>query len=244
VAIVGSRTATPTARHFARRLGADLAAAGLTVVSGLARGVDAAAHEGALEEGRSLAVLGCGADVIYPREHDGLAARVAERGALVSELAPGTPPRPRHFPLRNRIISGLSLAVIVVEASERSGSLITARAALEQGRDVLAVPGNVLSGRSSGCHALIRDGAGLVEKAADVLSCLGVTAVAPRPGGRTNSLQSNGLDETMAVGEPYSVDDLAAATSRPVDALLAELSHLELAGRVTRTDGGRYVRLD
>ncbi len=144
------------------------------VVSGLARGVDSAAHRGALEAGGlTVAVLGCGADVVYPAEHRGLAREVAERGALVSELAPGTRPHPHFFPLRNRIISGLARAVVVIEAGEKSGSLITARSALEQGREVLAVPGNVLSGRNRGGHALLRDGAKIVETADDILEELG-----------------------------------------------------------------------
>src|SRR5262249_41019651 len=148
----------------AERLAADLASRRIVVVSGLARGVDAAAHEGALSVGGpTVAVLGSGADVVYPREHAALAAAVAREGALISELEPGTPPRPMFFPQRNRIISGLARAVVVVEAGERSGSLITARFALEQGRDVLAVPGNVLSGRNRGGHRLLRDGAKIVE---------------------------------------------------------------------------------
>jgi DNA processing protein len=246
VAIVGSRAATPTALTIARRLGRELAEKGLVVVSGMARGVDAAAHQGALDaEGGTVAVLGSGADVIYPPEHATLATRIAATGVIVSELAPGTPPRPKHFPLRNRIISGVSEAVVVVEASERSGSLITARAALEQGREVLAVPGNVLSGRSRGCHALIRDGARIVETAGDVIEQLrwepGHSA---RPSGGTNSLQLNGLEETMAIGEQYTVDDLASDTGRSTAALLAELGTLELSGRIVRTAGGHYVRLD
>ena len=152
VAIVGSRTASPYAREVAARLGADLAARGVAVVSGLARGGPPRRPR---REGVTMAVLGCGADVVYPREHGALLAQLAQQGAAVSELAPGAPPRPFHFPRRNRIISGLSLAVVVVEASERSGSLITARCAAEQGREVMAVPGNVLSGRSRGGHALI-----------------------------------------------------------------------------------------
>jgi DNA processing protein len=245
VAIVGSRSATPAAVTLARRLGAELADAGLVVVSGLARGVDAAAHEGALTVGATIAVLGCGADVVYPREHQQLAGRIAKAGLILSEFAPGTPPRPRHFPLRNRIISGLSLAVVVVEASDRSGSLITARMALEQGRDVLAVPGNVLSGRSRGCHALIRDGARLVESAADVIEQIQWTRNRPTKMSRgTNSLQLNELEETMAVGEAYTVDALAAATGRPAADLLSQLGALELAGRLTRIAGGQYVRLD
>ena len=170
VAIVGSRRASPYGLEVARRLGADLARRQVTVVSGMARGVDSAAHRGALEGGGvTVAVFGCGVDVIYPPEHGALAARIADRGALVSEFPPGMAPLKSNFPQRNRIISGLSLAVVVVEAAEGSGSLITAEFALEQGRAVLAVPGNVLGGRNYGAHALLRDGAKLVECADDIL---------------------------------------------------------------------------
>jgi len=245
VAIVGARQASPAGLDIARRLASDLAAAALVIVSGMARGVDAAAHLGALEQGAgTIAVLGCGTDVVYPSEHATLAERIRQTGLVVSELLPGTPPLPYHFPLRNRIISGLSRAVIVIEASERSGSLITARAALDQNRDVLAVPGTVTSGRSKGCHALIKDGARLVETVEDVLQELNWR----RPGsetiqGRKTSVLSV-LEASMDAGEPYSVDDLAARSGRDTPGLLAELGALELAGRVQRTEGGRFVRLD
>ena len=164
------RAASAAAIETARTLAADLARRGVAVVSGLARGVDSAAHKGALDGGGvTVAVLGSGADRVYPPEHDGLARDIAVRGAVVSELAPGAPPLPEHFPARNRIISGLARAVVVVQAAERSGSLITARCALEQGRDVMAVPGLVLSGRNHGAHALIKDGAKLIETVDDIL---------------------------------------------------------------------------
>jgi DNA processing protein len=244
VAVVGSRAATPTGLAMARRLGQELGGAGLVVVSGMARGVDAAAHEGALDVGgRTVAILGCGADVVYPAQHAALARRIAETGVLASELPPGTPPRAGHFPLRNRIISGLAQAVVVIEASEKSGSLITARAALEQGREVLAVPGNVLSGRSRGCHALIRDGAALVEAVQDVFDAIRWAPARPVPTESSmNSLQFKGLEETMAVGEPYSVEDLVAQTGRQTPDLMAELGELELAGKIQRVAGGCYVR--
>jgi DNA processing protein len=246
VAVVGSRAATPAALAIARRLGRELADAGLVVVSGMARGVDGAAHQGALDSGgATVAVLGSGPDVAYPREHGELAARIAASGAVVSEFVPGTPPRPGHFPLRNRIISGLSEGVVVVEASEKSGSLITARAALEQGREVMAVPGNVLSGRSRGCHSLIRDGARIVEAVGDILEQLRrPLPVQSQVPAVTNSLQLKGLEGTMAIGEPYTVDDLAGETGRATAALLADLGVLEVSGRVIRTPGGHYVRLD
>jgi DNA processing protein len=253
VAVVGSRRATPSGLAVARRLAADLAEAGLCVVSGLARGVDGAAHAGALAVGRStVAVLGCGADIVYPREHASLAARVAEAGALVSEFSPGTPPLPPHFPIRNRIISGLALAVVIVEASDKSGSLITARTALEQGRDVLAVPGSVLSGQYRGSHALIKDGARLVETVTDVFEEIGWVALPgaarprPTPGSTRDGPQAHpsALEHVMAPGEPYSVEDLAARTRRPTHDLLAEIGSLEVLGRIVRAAGGRFVRLD
>jgi DNA processing protein len=253
VAVVGSRRPTPTGLAVARRLASDLAEAGLCVVSGLARGVDGAAHEGALAVGGStIAVLGCGADIVYPREHAALAARIVEVGALVSEFSPGTPPLPRHFPIRNRVISGLALAVVIVEASDKSGSLITARMALEQGRDVLAVPGSVLSGQYRGSHALIKDGARLVETVTDVLEEIGWVALpeAGRPGptpGATrggSATHPSDLEHAMAPGEPYSVDDLAAMTPWTTPDLLAEIGRLEVQGRIVRAAGGRFVRLD
>jgi DNA processing protein len=173
VAIVGSRAASPLSLEVAGELGRQLAEH-LVVVSGLARGVDAAAHRGALETGTTLAVLGCGADVVYPAEHRTLSDAIAAAGALIAEGVPGTPPRRDHFPRRNRLISGLSLGVVVVEASARSGSLITARLALDQGREVMAVPGPVTGERHRGAHALIRDGGALVESAADVFAVLGI----------------------------------------------------------------------
>jgi DNA processing protein len=254
IAVVGSRNATPAGLDAARRIGRDIAEAGLTVVSGLARGIDAAAHAGALAAGgTTIAVLGCGADVVYPSGHAALAANVAAAGAIVSEFPPGTPPLPWHFPLRNRIISGLSRGVVVVEASERSGSLITARAALEQGREVLAVPGGIASGQHRGCHGLIKDGARLVETVEDILEQVGWDrrpAMSSRsgtgrsPGVDSKSLSNNDLERVMASGETYGLDDLVERTGRAAPDLLAELTRLEIAGKVTRSGGGGFVRLD
>lgn len=246
MAVVGARDATPAGLAVARRLAGGLAEAGLVVVSGMARGVDGAAHGGALDAGGlTVAVLGCGADVVYPRQHVTLAGEVRRSGALVSELPPGTAPLPRHFPLRNRIISGLARAVVVIEASERSGSLITARMALEQGRDVLAVPGGVASGRHRGCHALIKDGARLVETVGDILEEIGWS---PPPENHTDpffkSLKTSRLDIVMAEGEAYNLDELAARTGQSAAVLLAELGRLEVAGRVVRLGAGNFVRLD
>ena len=175
--IVGPKLANLAfgALSTAKRIAADLASAGLVIASGMARGVDSAAHLGALDSsGQTIAVLGSGVDVVYPAEHAALACSIAASGAVVSELAPGTPPRRMFFPRRNRIISGLSRAVVVIEAGERSGSLITARLALEQGRSVLAVPGNVLTGRNRGAHGLLRAGAKIVESADDILEELAI----------------------------------------------------------------------
>ncbi len=183
VAIVGSRAATPYALDVAYRLGQELSDRGMVVASGLARGVDSAAHRGCLGGvAPTVAVLGSGLDRIYPAEHQTLAREISDKGLLVSELGPGAAPLQEHFPLRNRIISGISLAVVVVEASEKSGSLITARCALEQGRDVLAVPGSVLSGRNRGSHSLLKDGAKVVESAVDILEGLGWPMSRSAPG--------------------------------------------------------------
>lgn len=245
VAIVGSRRSTPAGLVVARQLGGDLAAAGWTIVSGMALGVDGAAHEAALDAGgETVAVLGCGADVVYPYQHQALAARIAGCGRILSEFPPGSAPRPWHFPLRNRIISGLAHAVVVVEASEKSGSLITARLAMEQGRDVLAVPGSAASGRYRGSHALIRDGARLVETVDDILDELEGVSRRNRTPRADKAIAVSRLEAAMAPGEAYSVDDLAAATGRSAADLLAELGALEVAGRIGRAGGGNFVRLD
>ena len=246
IAVVGSRRGTPTGLTTASRLGNELAAAGIVVVSGLALGIDGAAHRGALDAaGDTVAVLGCGVDRTYPRQHAALATAILERGAVISEFPPGTSAQPWHFPLRNRIISGLARAVVVVEAHLKSGSLITARAALEQGRDVLAVPGNVASGCYRGSHALIKDGARLVETVEDVLDEVGWRPVPERPAGATDKRPKiNQLDGVITPGAPIGLDELLARTGRPVTDLLAELSELELAGKVTKLASGGFVRLD
>lgn len=244
VAIVGSRAAGPLALEIAGALGRDLAST-LVVVSGLARGVDAAAHRGAIETGQTVAVLGSGVDIIYPSEHRLLADAITAAGALVSETVPGTPPRRDNFPRRNRLISGLSLGIVVVEASPKSGSLITARVALDQGREVMAVPGAVAGERNSGAHALIRDGAALVECAADVRSVLGLAAptgeVAPAPAARARR-PDDPLLQQMTPGETYDLERLMASTGETAVALLRRLLDLELAGAVARVPGGRFFR--
>jgi DNA processing protein len=242
VAIVGSRAGSEYACAVAGRLSADLASRGVAVVSGLARGVDSAAHRGALDAGGvTVAVLGCGADIVYPAEHRALAGAIARGGAIVSELAPGTPPQPHFFPRRNRIISGLSRAVVIVEAGEKSGSLITARSALEQGRDVLAVPGSVLTERNRGGHALLRDGAKIVETADDILEEIGIGAPA---GGRTAAATADPILGSLAPGEPSSIDDISERTGLTAARLLPRLCDLELRGLLRRAGGGRFVRVD
>lgn len=246
VAVVGSRAATPYALEVAQRLGEELASRDVVVVSGLARGVDSAAHRGSLAGGGpTLAVLGSGLDRIYPPEHEELAVNVSNRGVLLSELGPGGEPLAEHFPLRNRIISGISLAVVVVEASEKSGSLITARYALEQGRDVMAVPGSILSGRNRGSHSLLKDGAKVVETADDILEELGwpSSRLESVPIDVPKSLISDGLLLGMAPGEAYGLEDLMALTGLGASRLLARLTEFELRGLVAGVGGGRYIRI-
>jgi DNA processing protein len=243
VAIVGSRAGSPYGLSVAERLAADLAGHGIVVVSGLARGIDSAAHRGALAaNGSTLAVLGSAADVIYPAEHRDLARRIEADGAVLSELVPGTPPRQPFFPLRNRVISGLCRAVLIVEAGEKSGSLITARCALEQGREVLAVPGNVLNGRNRGGHALLRDGAKIVESADDILEELSV-----RVPGRPDPVGLSGPEDlvlrNLPAGEPCDLDVIADRTGLPSPRLLPRLFELEIQGLVRRVGGGRFVRV-
>jgi DNA processing protein len=214
-------------------------------VSGLARGVDAAAHDGALRAGgKTIAVLGSGADTIYPPEHGALAERIRQSGAVVSEFVPGTPPLPHHFPLRNRIISGLSRGVVLIEASDRSGSLITARAALDQGREVLVVPGNPASGQYAGSHRLIKDGAVLVETVQDVLDALGWISPHPARAETGNIKEISRLEGFMPEGETVTIEQLSSATGLKAGVLLAELSQLELAGRILRVPGAGFVKVD
>ena len=242
VGVVGSRDALPASLAIARKLGRELSDAGVTVVSGLAVGVDGAAHAGALEgAGRTIAVLGSGLARVYPASHRELARRIQERGAVITELPADAEPIPSHFPLRNRIISGLSRAVVVVEAGDKSGSLITARMASEQNRSVLAVPGGPLSGRHRGSHGLIKDGARLVETVDDILDEIRWCGTI---GGQkdSNPLEISELEANMALGENYSVDELAVITGRIAGDLVAELAMLELAGRVKRLASGEFAR--
>ena len=242
VAVIGSRAATSYALQVGARIAAELAERDVVVVSGLARGVDSAAHRGCLDAGgATVAVQGCGLDRVYPPEHEELAGRIAGNGLVISELAPGAPPLPEHFPLRNRIISGISLATVVVEASERSGSLITARYALEQGRDVMVVPGSVLSGRNRGSHALLKDGAAVVESADDILQSLGWAAPAGASVARSRP-SSDPVLARMEPGEPYGLEALSALTGLAGSELLAKITDLEIAGRIL-VSAGRFMKL-
>jgi DNA processing protein len=255
VAVVGARRATEYGEGVAEELGAQLAARGITVVSGLARGIDSAAHRGALRAGgRTIAVLGSGADVIYPPENRRLAALIERRGAVLSQFAPGTPPLPHHFPLRNRVIAGLALAVVVVEAAERSGALITARLAAEFGREVMAVPGRVTSPASRGTHALIRDGAALVENWGDVVAalparwraCVTTSRFDPMPSGDRVAAGQGG-DEAVVLGvvgaEPTAMDVIIEKSGVSSGRAAALLLTLELEGRIRRIEGERFVRV-
>jgi len=258
VAVVGSRRATSYGLRVAEDLGHALAARGITLVSGLARGIDGAAHRGALRAGgRTIAVLGSGADVIYPPEHRPLASLVAESGALISPFAPGTPPLAYHFPARNRVIAGLALGVVVVEAAERSGALITARLASELGREVMAVPGGVTSAMSRGAHELIRDGATLVQGWEDVVAqlplqwreCVQPAERSARQGaGQPGGAPIVSADETAAVlrifgEEPVTIDAVIERSGVGSARAAALLLELELDGRVRQIAGKRFVQV-
>jgi DNA processing protein len=253
LSIVGTRRATPYGRDTARRLSRDLASFGLTIVSGLARGIDAAGHEGALEaSGRTLAVLGSGLENLYPPEHRRLADRIAERGAILSEFDLDEPPHARNFPRRNRIITGLTLGTLVVEAAAKSGSLISARLALEQNREVFAVPGPVSSPGSEGVHALLRDGARLVTRAEDVLEelrdevreALKYRATERRErsagGGTLDAEEQAVVALLLASHDALDLDRILDELSLPVDRALAALGRLEVMGRIARLPGGHY----
>ncbi|WP_133511205.1 DNA-processing protein DprA [Candidatus Thiosymbion oneisti] len=252
LAIVGSRNPTPTGRETTSDFARYLAACGLTIVSGLAIGIDGAAHAGALEGGRTVAVLGTGPDRVYPAAHRDLARRIAEKGALVTEYPPGTAPVGRNFPRRNRMISGLSLGTLVTEAALKSGSLITARYAVEQGREVFAIPGSIHNPLARGCHALIRDGAKLVESAADILEELApllgpLTAETTEPDGSGSGdpgdLDADYLRLLENLGhDPVSPDDLIRRTGLPAQDIASMLLLLELKGYVSSCPGGRYCR--
>ncbi|GGL75902.1 DNA-processing protein DprA [Wenxinia marina] len=260
VALVGARNASSLGTRMAARLGRALSGAGLVVVSGLARGIDAAAHQAALPA--TVAVCAGGVDVIYPQENADLAGRIAADGALVSDQPMGLVPQARHFPARNRLVSGLAGAVVVVEAAAKSGSLITARTALDQGRDVLAVPGHPFDARAAGCNLLIRDGATLVRGPEDVLEALGPLAAAPPRAHREQAPQetpaparpaSRPLREIAALHRvildrlgpsPMAEDQLIRDLGTPASAVSPALTDLELEGRISRQPGGLVARLN
>ena len=230
-----------------RHLPKSLSDAGLCIISGLAHGIDAAAHRGALRgQGSSIAVVGTGLDKVYPAANRDLAHALAQHGALISEFPLGTPPLAANFPRRNRLISGMSLGCLVVEASLQSGSLITARLALEQGRDVFAIPGSIHAPQSKGCHALLKQGAKLVETAQDILEELGGLAVSPAPAVNSKSRDSEGQDAALLehLGfDPVDVDTLSVRCGLTVSQLSAMLLSLELNGRICVLPGGLYQRI-
>jgi len=247
VAIVGTRKCSGYGRTVAHRLAEDLARRGFTIVSGLALGIDGEAHEGALDAGgRTVAVMATGPEITYPRQHRELRDRIADGGAVVSEFAFGTPPTRERFPARNRIISGMCLGVIVVEAPVKSGALITARLAGEQGREVFAVPGDVTRPLSRGCHALLKDGAQLVEYAEDVVEGLGILLQAV-PERRQLSVEDLPADEQRILEnlsfQPRHVDEVVGRADLPASKVTAALMILEMKGLVRRLPGSTFVRL-
>ena len=242
LAIVGSRSATPQGINNAEAFAKSLSEAGLCIISGMAHGIDAAAHRGALRgQGSSIAVIGTGLDKIYPAANRDLAHALASQGTLISEFPLGTPPLAANFPRRNRIISGMSVGCLVVEASLQSGSLITARLALEQGRDVFAIPGSIHAPQSKGCHALLKQGAKLVETAQDILEELGGLFTAPINGSATQGADSALLEQLGF--DPVDLDTLSARCGLTVSQLSAMLLTLELEGRVSALPGGLYQRI-
>jgi len=252
VAVVGARNASLNGKNFARKISADLGRAGLLVASGMARGLDAAAHEGAMDTG-TVAVLGGGVDVIYPKENAALYHQLVERGALMSEVPLGTKPQARHFPRRNRIISGLARATVVVEASLKSGSLITARMALEQGREVFAVPGSPNDPRAVGCNKLIKDGANLAQNAEDILEVLNPILNSPLSERKPLKFKHNSktlpdegelqkarlLIKEMLSPAPVTVDEIVRSCQFSPATVSLVLLELELAGRLERHPGNR-----
>ena len=254
LSMVGSRNPTVSGRRTASEFAGCLALAGLTITSGLALGIDTASHTGALEVGKAtVAVMGTGLDRVYPASNRDLAHRIAEHGALVSEFPVGTPPRPENFPRRNRIISGLSLGTLVVEAATRSGSLISARCAAEQGREVFAIPGSIHNPLSRGCHVLIRQGAKLVETAQDVLNELGAlaaaTTIAARPSDAVNmepppELADDYMQLLDSMGYSHTSVDMLVETSGLTPAVVSSmLLQLEMKGFIASCPGGLYNRL-
>jgi DNA processing protein len=242
LAVVGSRSATPQGINNAEAFAKSLSDAGLCIISGMAHGIDAAAHRGALRgQGGSIAIVGTGLDIVYPAANRDLAHMLAQQGTLVSEFPLATPPLAANFPRRNRLISGMSLGCLVVEASLQSGSLITARLALEQGRDVFAIPGSIHAPQSKGCHALLKQGAKLVETAQDILEELGGMLASP-----AQPSDSEGADSALLehLGfDPVDVDTLSSRCGLTIAELSAMLLALELSGRICVLPGGLYQRI-
>lgn len=244
VAVVGTRKVSPYGRQATEELSSFLASNGMTVVSGLARGVDAVAHQAALKAGgRTIGVLGSGVDIVYPPEHAALAERVMESGAILSDYAPGTPPDSFNFPPRNRIISGLSLAVVVVEAGETSGALITAEFAAEQGREVFAVPGGIYAPQSRGANRLIQNGAQPLLSAQDLMQALDITRIGKHKAARkilpADETETRLLNVLGA--EPLHVDEIRAQAQLPIEKVSAALTLMELKGMVRQVGGMNYV---
>ncbi|HUF18795.1 MAG TPA: DNA-processing protein DprA [Thermoanaerobaculia bacterium] len=245
VAVVGSRRASAYGQNAAAAIARSLSAAGVTVVSGMARGIDAAAHRAAMTEpGRTVAVLGTGIDQVYPRSHRQLAREIASSGLLLTEFSPGTPPRALNFPIRNRIIAGLSLGTVIVEATDRSGSLITARMAAEQGREVFGVPGPIFHAGSTGPHRLIQYGAKLVHDVDDIFVEIPALAAFAKPATvpTASGLNDDPLLSLIRFDEGLSVDELAALSGRAGHDLAEDLLRLEAAGSIRSLPGARYVR--
>ena len=245
VAIVGARNASAAACRFARGLAHDLGGEGLVVVSGLARGIDSAAHDGALDTG-TIAVIAGGIDVFYPPDNEERQRAIDERGLVLAEMPPGTEPRARHFPYRNRIIAGISAGTVVVEAAPRSGSLITARLAAEAGREVMAVPGSPLDPRAQGCNQLIRDGATLIQTAADVAEAIRIPSSSVQsplarfePAEELNGKDVFGDIEELLGPSPVPVDEIIRLSGASSGAVQMALLELDLAGRLDRHAGGR-----
>ncbi len=255
VAIVGARNASAAGVRFARQLAADLAAEELVIVSGLARGIDAAAHVGAMAGG-TIAVVAGGVDVVYPPENAALMAEIAEKGLILAEQKPGVEPQARHFPRRNRVIAGLAAGTLVVEGAPRSGSLITARIAAEAGREVMAIPGSPLDPRAQGCNLLIREGATLVQTAADVVEALSAFGEGPQLGMRYKAAEptaafddvaaeagetERGAIESLLSPTPVAVDELVRLSALPAAIVATVLLDMELEGRLVRHAGGRVA---
>ena len=243
IGIVGARHASPYGKNIAKMIGSELAQTGVWVVSGAARGIDTAAHQGALLKGYTVAVLGCGVDISYPSENSKLLSQIAESGAVISEYPPGTLAHPGHFPARNRIINGLSRGVVVVEAAEKSGALITADFALEEGRDVFAVPGSIFSTGSKGTHKLIKQGAKLIDSTADILEEYNLTLVGDDQTILELSPEEKMVYELLSYETPIGIEEIIMKVKLNPAIVTYILLQLELRGLATEHSGKRYLRI-